>query len=129
MMPTMYRLWAKTRLRHLEPWVKTSAVDEICAGVGGQGGSDAAYATAVLLEYAKLIGGDVSGGAADIYKCFGQILRPLVYTLLEKAGFPNAFWKPIANFKKKCYVTTRLPGAWVRDTKKSPVFLSAIHSL
>ena len=55
MLPTVYRLSGKTRLRHLEPCVAEWAVEEICAGVGGQGAEDAAYATAVLIENIQVL--------------------------------------------------------------------------
>ena len=54
MLPSVYRLWGKTRLRHLEPWIAEWTVDELYAGVGRQGAEDASYATAVLLENLQL---------------------------------------------------------------------------
>ena len=59
------------------------------AGVEGKGAADAAYSTGLLLEWCKLYEADYTGGAADIFKCFDQILRPLVDRLLEKAGMPD----------------------------------------
>ena len=47
MLATAYRTWAKIRLEHLQPWISTWALEEIYAGVEGQGAGDAAYATAV----------------------------------------------------------------------------------
>ena len=32
---------------------------------------------------------DMTGGAADIFKCFDQLSRPLIYAILEKAGMPE----------------------------------------
>ena len=31
-------------------------------------------------------GMELTGGAADIYKCFDQLSRPLIYKILEEAG-------------------------------------------
>ena len=93
MLPAIYRLWAGTRLSHLEPWVDAWALEEIYAGIGGQGAEDAAYASAVLLPHCHLNGLDVTGGAADIYKCFDQVMRPLVYEVLRRVGLPSKVLK------------------------------------
>ena len=63
-------------------------MDEIYAGIEGQGANDAAYATAVEIVWCRLQGMDYSGGAADIYKCFGQIQMIIVYRIMEAAGMP-----------------------------------------
>ena len=76
-------------------------------GVGGQGAEDAAYATAVLIEHCMLRGKEATGGAADIFKCFDQITRPLVYELLRKAGMPEKVLKAYIGFQEnlKAYNT------------------------
>ena len=35
MLASLYRLWATTRLNHLEPWVEQWSMEEILAGVAG----------------------------------------------------------------------------------------------
>ena len=77
MLPATYRLWAKVRLQHLQPWMQGWVCEEMFAGVPGVGAGDASYATALLLEWCHLAGEDVTGGAADIFKCFDQIVRPI----------------------------------------------------
>ena len=54
MIPYIYRLWGRTRLGHLQPWVKEWATDEMVAGAEGRGAVEAAYATALILGYCKL---------------------------------------------------------------------------
>ena len=88
MLSSVYRLLGKVRLRHLEPWIGEWAVEELYAGVSGQGADDAAYATAVLIENTHLKGEHLSGGAADIFKCLDQIIRPLLYLIMDLAGMP-----------------------------------------
>ena len=39
------------------------------------GAADAAYTTGLLIEWSRLAEQEYVGGAADIYKCFGQLLR------------------------------------------------------
>ena len=89
MLPSTYRLWSKTRLRHLQPWVAAWAEPEMFAGVEGKGAEDAAYSSALLVEWCKMTGTGFTGGSADIYKCFDQILRPLVKQVLVEAGMPS----------------------------------------
>ena len=62
------------------------------AGVGGQGAHDGAYTTAVYCEIMKLLGIRFTGEAADLYKCFDQIVRKLVYKILDRAGCLPAYW-------------------------------------
>eukprot|EP00973_Karenia_brevis_P062355 8672100-Karenia_brevis.AAC.1 len=38
---TLYRMWAKTKLRHLSSWTKTWALPEIFGGIEGLGAEDA----------------------------------------------------------------------------------------
>ena len=68
MMPYIYRLWGRTLLGHLQPWVKDWATDEMFVGVEGRGAADAAYATALLLEFCKLKKIPFSGGATDSHR-------------------------------------------------------------
>ena len=89
MLPASYRLYAKIRLRHMQPWIEKWVMPEIYAGVDGQGAADAAYETAITMELARLLGEPCTGGAADIYKCFDQIQRQLLYRIMEEAGMPR----------------------------------------
>ena len=98
MLPSTYRMWAKARLRHLQPWIAGWSMEEMYAGVEGRGAGDAAYSTAVLLEWCKLHGEEYTGGAADIYKCFDQILRPLLFKILHEAGMPEKALSPYRRF-------------------------------
>lgn len=89
MLPTVYRLWAKTRLRHLTPWDEDWKTDEMYAGVPGRGAADASYHTALIIENCSLKEEDFTGGAADIYKCFDQIDRTLLHKILKEACMPR----------------------------------------
>ena len=77
------------------------------AGVGEQGAEDAAYATAVLIENTHLKGGHLTGGAADIFKCFDQILRPLLYLIMKAAGMRSGIIGAYRDFQDKlvCHIT------------------------
>ena len=47
----LYRLWASTRLHHLEAWIDTWATKEMYAGILGVGAADAWYSTAITIEH------------------------------------------------------------------------------
>ena len=86
MLASPYKLWGKMRLVHLQPWIASWDMHEIYAGVAGKGAVDDAYASAILIELCRLKGIAYTGGAADIFKCFDQIRREIVYKLLNAAG-------------------------------------------
>ena len=96
---------------------------EIYAGVECNGAADAAYATAIEIEYCRVTGKQYTGGAADIYKCFDQIRRPIVYKLLEAAGMPRQVVHAYRSFLEALSVKNRWLGAWVRNTPSQHPFL------
>ena len=103
-------MWAKVRLRHLAPWVQQWQLEGMFAGVEGKGAADAVYNTALRIELCKLLGEDFAGAAADIYKCFDQIQRPLLYGILEKAGMPKGILKAYKNFQEAMKVRNTVAG-------------------
>ena len=111
MLPSAYFLWTRTRLRHMQPWVAQWATDEMFAGVEGQGAADAAYVTSLLLEHCTLHNIPFSGGAADIYKCFDQLSRPLIYDLIKAAGMPKRIAEPYQKFLEGLMVHNSLGGS------------------
>ena len=110
MLASTYRLWAKIRLSHLQPWIETWALEEIYAGIEGQGANDAAYATAIEIENCRLQGIDYSGGAADISKCFDQVRREIVYKLMEEAGIPKGILTAYRDFQEPLQVRNTIAG-------------------
>jgi len=61
MLPAVYRLWARARLKHLETWVLAWGMEEMFSGVPWQGANDAAYKTALLVEEFVLKGEEYTG--------------------------------------------------------------------
>ena len=80
------------------------------AGIEGRGAADAAYTTALMLEYCKPTKTPYSGGAADILKCFDQIQRPLLYKILEEAGMPTRILDPYKRFLEAIQVHNTVAG-------------------
>ena len=80
MLPAIYRLWGRTRLAHLQPWVAEWTTPEMFAGVEGQGAEEAAYSTALFLEHCHMHNKAFTGGAADLFNFFDQVQRKLLYS-------------------------------------------------
>ena len=78
-------------------------------GIQGVGASEAWYATAVDVEWAMTFNIPIIGGALDFYKCFDQILRPLLYAVLRLSGIPERV-PLISVIRRICTYITRYMG-------------------
>ena len=112
-------MWSKTRLRHLQPWVEAWTLPEIFAGVEGRGAEDAAYATGILVEWCNLTKKQFTGGSADIYKCFDQIVRPLLEKVLETAGMPKEVLQAYMGFINNLSVRSTIAGGLGEEYTKA----------
>ena len=88
--PDLCRKWATLRLRHLEPWNLLWANSSMFAGIPQVSATDAWYLTALDLEHARPSQTPFVAGTVDLYKCFDQISRQLLYLLLTIGGFPRS---------------------------------------
>ena len=84
-----YRKWASYHVNHLTDWIKDWDVPELYAGTPGKGAQDAWLNTALQMELAHLSNEQISGGSVDVYKCFDQVNRELVYEVAKEAGMPK----------------------------------------
>ena len=94
----IYRRWAAIRLKSMQGWIEGWALEEMFAGVPGQGAVDAWYQALMDIEQMLLEGTPFCGGAADIHKFFDQIQRKLVYEIAEMAGMPKGILLAYRNF-------------------------------
>merc|ERR1711893_78264 len=85
----LYRLWASIRAKNLTDWIGTWADEAMFAGVPGAGAEEGWYLTQLDLELKQATGADITAGSIDVYKCFDQVVRPLVVTLARVAGMPT----------------------------------------
>ena len=110
----VYRLHMALRLKNLAPWISSWALPCLFAGTCDPAGAeDAWYETALMLELSKLEGTPFSGGGADIFKCFDQIIRVLMLDLLAAGGFPPRLARAYKIFYLKLfYRNTVAGGAW-----------------
>ena len=100
MLPAVYRIWAKARLRALKPWVKEWDVPEICAGIPGKGAESAWYKVALEQEYAEMRLKMRTMAIIDLTKAFDHLPRPLVYKILEMAGMPKRVLRAYRDFQE-----------------------------
>ena len=106
-MPIFYRKWAAYRLQSLQPWVRSWMTEHMFAGVPHVGAEDAWWLTSLEIEHAQCTRVSLSGGSADIQKCFDMIVRPLLYTLARIQGMPLQILVPYMKY---------LEGMWVYNT-------------
>ena len=109
-MPLYYRRWAALRLHSLEEWMQSWAVDEMHAGTSSNGAEDAWWRTALDHELARLQGKEVTGGSADIFKCFDQVQRPLLKVLLQMSGCPSRVVEPYMRYLDQMVIYNSVAG-------------------
>ena len=69
-----------------------------------------------MLELSKLEGTPFSGGGADIFKCFDQIVRVLLLDLLVAGGFPPRLARAYKTSTSNYTIATLLLGGLGRFT-------------
>lgn len=77
-MSPFYRRFATKRLFSMAGWIMLCAHPQMYAGAGLQGVADATYQVLADVEHMTVEGVPCCGGAADIYKFYGQIMQQLV---------------------------------------------------
>ena len=104
-MPVLYRRWASTRLRHLGPWIQTWQLDSMFAGLPDRSADDAWFHTSIEVEEAKMTNTTIIGGAVDLFKCFDQLIRLIIYAILIIAGLPTRVLIAYVNYHEHvwCY--------------------------
>ena len=85
----LYRLWGSIRMQHLGHWISTWADPAMFAGVPGAGAEEGWWLTQLDMELKQATGGEVTAASIDVYKCFDQLVRPLVVALARAAGMPT----------------------------------------
>eukprot|EP00973_Karenia_brevis_P012655 1716889-Karenia_brevis.AAC.1 len=80
----LYRIWGKIRLKHLKCWIHSWQLDCMYGGMEGVGAEDAWYTTALEKELSIIENRAFVGGSLDLFKCFDQIIRPLLYVAIPR---------------------------------------------
>eukprot|EP00973_Karenia_brevis_P093384 12417085-Karenia_brevis.AAC.1 len=99
------------RLPYLRPWINSWKLDCMFGGMEGVGADDAWYTTALDKEFCVLSGKPFIGGSVDLFKCFDQIVRPLLYAVLLLAGIPFQILIPYVNFIENILIYNSVAGS------------------
>ena len=83
------------------------ALDERFAGVKGRGAIDA-----LRIEEAISRGLHVTVRAADVFKCFDQLIRGVIYQLAALAGMPWRVLGAYQRFQEGMWVRNAVAGGW-----------------
>ena len=83
---------------------------EMFAGIPGVGASDAWYSTATIIENCTLHNIPMTGGSADIRKCFDEIQRPLLYIIAYCAGMPRPILRAYVMYIENLVIHNNLVG-------------------
>ena len=108
--PSLYRVWDKLRLVQLQQWTSKWILKEMFAGGSGAAASDAWYLSSLDFEMYGLQGTNYCGGTCDLYKCFDQVIRPLLYSVLALAGLPTCVLTAYVNFQENALVHHLIQG-------------------
>ena len=92
LLPVIYRLWARLRLRQVDAWRASwdPAVTALPKGPEGQ-----AWDLAWELAVAPACGQTVCGAAVDFSKCYDSVRLPLLRRVLAAAGWPTGILGPL----------------------------------
>ena len=84
----IYRKWGSKRLQQLSKWIARWDHPAINSGVARKGAFDAWLRTAIDIENNSINNMDTAGASIDVFKCFDQINRKLIYKLAKKQVCP-----------------------------------------
>ena len=129
-LPTIYRRWALARLGDLKPWIREWETDGMNAGVEGTGAEDAWGETALTIEQCKITNAKYTGGASDIYTCFDQLPRSMVYHMAHFAGIPDPILTAYCNFQENLETQNAIGGRTrkcTQEVKWYPAGLPFLH--
>eukprot|EP00973_Karenia_brevis_P080867 11218282-Karenia_brevis.AAC.1 len=71
------------------------------AGKPGVGAEDAWFMAALDLEEAAVTKQAYIGGTLDLFKCFDQVVRPLLYLILGISGVPVPVLTAYVNYHEQ----------------------------
>ena len=83
---TFYRIYGTVRSKDLEEWTSKWALKDMFAGIPGAGAEEGWYLTQFAVETNRLLGIEISAGSIDVFECFDQLSRKLIYALAKEAG-------------------------------------------
>ena len=120
-LPVVYRIWASTRMVHLEGWFKSWVPDSVFSAGGGRGSDEAWYTTALDIE--EVLSGSVDSHVhlfvADVIKSFDTVDRRILDSVLSSLGLPawfrHAYFEYHAHVRLRFKLAAGLGEPWTRD--------------
>ena len=76
-------------MKNLQKVIGKWATGNMFAGVPLVGAGEGWYLTQSAFETIRLAGKQITAGSIDVYKCFDQLNRKLIYRLAKEAGMPS----------------------------------------
>eukprot|EP00973_Karenia_brevis_P059463 8278657-Karenia_brevis.AAC.1 len=80
-------------------------------GMEGVGAEDAWYTTSLEKELCVVQDKPFVGGSVDLFKCFDQVLRPLLYLILLISGLPYQILVPYISFLENLQLYNSISGS------------------
>ena len=114
----LYRKWGTVRLKNLIPWAADWKVDGFFAGFGGVGAEEAWWETALIIEEHLIDGTPFTIGSADIFKCFDQIQRDIIYAMAARLGMYPHVLDAYARFQEALDMHNTIAGGLGRAFTK-----------
>ena len=120
-LPVVYRIWASSRMLHLEGWFKSWVPDSVFSAGGGRGSVEAWYTSAFDIE--EVLSGSVDSHihlfAADVIKSFDTVDRGVLGAVLSSLGLPgwfrHAYFEYHAHVRLRFKLAAGLGEPWTRD--------------
>ena len=120
-LPVVYRIWASTRMVHLEGWFKSWVPDSVFSAGGGRGSVEAWYTTALDIEevLSGSVGSHVHLFVADVIKSFDTVDRRILDSVLSSLGLPawfrHAYFEYHAHVRLRFKLAAGLGEPWTQD--------------
>ena len=120
-LPVVYRIWASSRMLHLESWFKSWVPDSVFSAGGGRGSVEAWYTSAYDIE--EVLSGAVDSHVhifvADVIKSFDTVDRGVLDAVLSSLGLPgwfrHAYFEYHAHVRLRFKLSAGLGEPWIRD--------------
>ena len=120
-LPVVYRIWASSRMLHLESWFKSWVPDSVFSAGGGRGSVEAWYTSAFDIE--EVLSGAVDSHVhifvADVIKSFDTVDRGVLDAVLSSLGLPgwfrHAYFEYHAHVRLRFKLSAGLGEPWTRD--------------
>eukprot|EP00969_Alexandrium_andersonii_P373079 15483169-Alexandrium_andersonii.AAC.1 len=108
---SVHRLWNKTRLRQLQPWVSEWTLPELFAGVPGRSAEQAWMTTALEAEFCGREQIQMDATSVDLYKAFDTVPRRCLYVSLALSGLSSGVLRAYGSFHEHLMVRHQIAGS------------------